>query len=387
MRRLRQTAALTAFGLRSIPARLGASLVTVIGILTVVAVLVSLLSMGEGAQQWETGQSRPDRAVVLSKGAMTAGASHLTRDEIGILAHEPGVKQDANGNPLVTTGRMIAVDDVVTRANERGTLYLVGQTNHHVYPEIHILAGHWPRPGLHELAVSKVAQRLDQGVELGDHVHLRGSDWTIVCVFEDAKGVFEQVLFGDGETVLSAFGQNAYQQMTVMLDSPSAYARFKQAVLADPALKVDVFTEAENREKTFTGLRGLLDFVSYFIGVLMAMGAVCAALSSLYASVDTRGREIATLRALGFQSTPVLASVLIEGMLLALGAAIIGALIPWIIFNGRVISALGLTFPLVVSPHLIAVSILWALAIGLLGGLLPALRAARLPVAVAMRDT
>jgi len=386
MRTLRQTAALTTFGLRSIPARLGASLVTVIGIMTVVAVLLSLLSMGEGAQVWETGQTRPDRAVVLSHGALSAFASRLTRGQIAILAHEPGVKKAANGSPLVTTGWMVGVD-VVTKANERGTLYLVGQTNHHVYPEIHVLAGHWPRPGLHELAVSKVAQRLDQGVEIGDHVSIRGSDWTIVGVFEDAKGVFEQVLFGDGDTVLSAFGQDAYQQMTVMLDSPAAFTRFKQAVLADPSLKADVYTEAANRETTFRGLRGLLDFVSYFIGTLMAMGAVCAALSSLYASVDARGREIATLRALGFGAAPVLLSVLIEGMLLALGAAILGALIAWLLFSGRVINAEGLTFPLVVSAHLVLISILWALAIGLIGGLLPALRAARLPVAFAMRDT
>ncbi len=386
MRLLRQMVALTSFALRSIPSRLGASLVTVIGIMTVVAVLVSLLSMGEGAQQWETGQSRPDRAVVLSHGAPTAATSRLTHEQISVLSHEPGIKHDADGNPLVTTGFMVGVD-VVTKANERGTLYLVGQTNHHVYPEIHVLAGHWPRPGLHELAVSKVAQRLDQGVEIGDHVRLRGSDWTIVGVFEDAKGVFEQVLFGDGETVLSAFGRDAYQQMTVMLDSPAAFARFKQAVRADPSLKVDVYTEAANRETTFRGLRGLLDFISYFIGTLMAMGAVCAALSSLYASVDARGREIATLRAVGFGAIPVLISVLIEGMLLALGAALVGALIAWLIFNGKVINAEGLTFPLAVSPHLVVISIIWALAIGLAGGLLPAIRAAGLPVASAMRET
>lgn len=386
MRSFRQTAALTTFGLRSIPARLGASLVTVIGIMTVVAVLLSLLSMGEGAQVWETGQSRPDRAVVLSRGALSAFASRLTRDQIAVLAHEPGIRKDADGTPLVTTGSMVAVD-VVTKSNERGTLYLVGMTNHHVYPEIHVLAGHWPRPGLHELAVSRVAQRLDQGVQIGDRIRLRGSDWTIVGVFEDAKGVFEQVLFGDGETVLSAFGRDAYQQMTVMLDSPAAFPRFKQAVLADPSLKVDVYTEAANRETTFKGLRGLLDFVSYFIGTLMAMGAVCAALSSLYASVDARGREIATLRALGFGATPVLASVLFEGMLLALGAAIVGALIAWLVFNGMVIRAEGLTFPLVVSGHLVLISMLWALAIGLVGGLLPAVRAARLPVAFAMRES
>ncbi|MGB6450384.1 MAG: ABC transporter permease [Steroidobacteraceae bacterium] len=386
MRYLRQTAALTMFALRSIPTRLGASLVTVIGIMTVVAVLVSLLSMGEGAQLWETGQSRPDRAVVLSHGALSAFQSRITHQQISVLSHEPGVKHDVDGTPLVTSGRMIGVD-VVTKANERGTLYLVGQTNRRVYPEIHMLAGHWPRSGLHELAVSKVAQRLDQGVEMGDHIDIRGSQWTIVGVFEDAKGVFEQVLFGDGETVLSAFGQDSYQQFVVMLTSPAAFQQFKQAVLADPSLQVDVYTEAANRETTFKGLRGLLDFVSYFIGTVMAMGAVCAALSSLYASVDARRREIATLRAIGFGSNAVLASVLIEGMLLALGAAIVGALIAWIIFDGKVIKAEGLTFPLYVSPHLVLISIIWALVIGLVGGLLPALRAARHPLAFAMQDT
>ncbi len=386
MHLLTQTAALTIFGLRSIPSRLGASLVTVIGIMTVVAVLLSLLSMGEGAQFWETGQARADRAVVLSHGALSPFASRLTHADIATLSQEPGVKQDADGTPYVTAGSMVGVD-IVTNANERGTLYLLGMTNRRVYPEIHVLAGHWPRSGLHELAVSKVAQRLDQGVQIGDRVRLRGSDWTIVGVFEDAKGVYEQVLFGDGETVLSAFGRDAYQQFVVMLDSPAEFPRFKQAVLADPSLKVDVYTEVANRETTFRGLRGLLDFVSYFIGTLMAMGAVCAALSSLYASVDARGREIATLRALGFGAAPVFASVLIEGMLLALGAAIVGALLARLVFNGKVISTQGLTFPLAVSPHLVLISILWALAIGLVGGLLPAIRAARVPVALAMRET
>jgi len=199
--------------------------------------------------------------------------------------------------------------------------------------------------------------------------------------------VYEQVLFGDGETVLAAFGRDAYQQFVVVLDSPADFPRFKQAALADPTLKVDVYTEVANREASFRGLRGLLDFVSYFIGTLMAMGAVCAALSSLYASVDSRGREIATLRSLGFGAVPVFVSVLLEGMLLALGAAFIGATVAWLVFNGRVISTEGLTFPLAVSPHLAVVCVVWALAIGLIGGLLPALRAARLPVALAMRET
>ena len=386
MRSLRQTAALTLFGLRSIPARVGSSLVTVISIMIVVAVLLSLLSMGEGAQFWETGQARLDRAVVLSHGALSPFASRLTHGDIATLSQEPGVKRGADGAALVTAGSMVAVD-VVTKANERGTLYMLGMTNRLVYPEIHVLAGHWPRSGLHELAVSRVAQRLDQGVEIGDRVRIRGSDWTVVGVFEDAKGVYEQVLFGDGETVLAAFGRDAYQQFVVMLDSPAAFPRFKQAVLADPSLKVDVYTEVANRETSFRGLRGLLDFVSYFIGTLMAMGAICAALSSLYASVDARGREIATLRALGFGATPVFASVLVEGMLLALGAGLIGAFLAWLVFNGKVISTQGLTFPLAVSPHVALICVIWALVIGLIGGLLPAIRAARVPVAFAMRET
>lgn len=234
--------------------------------------------------------------------------------------------------------------------------------------------------------MSREAQRLDEGVELGVHVSFRGSDWTVVGVFEDPKGVFGQVMFADGPTVLSAFGQEAYQQVTVLLDSPAAFPRFEQAVLPDPSLNLDAYTEAENREADFKGLKSLLDFVSYFIGAVMAVGAVCAALSCLYLSVDSRRREIATLRAIGFGGAPVLASVLIEGMLLALAAAIVGAFVAWLVFNGKVINAEGLTFPLVVSPHLMLISIIWALVIGFIGGLLPAIRAARLPVAVAVGE-
>ncbi len=385
MRLLKQTLALTACGLQSIPSRFGTSLVTVIGIMTVVGVLLSLLSMGEGIQSWETGQARADRAVVLSRGATGSFGSRITREEVTILSHESGVRKGMDGAPLVSASSTLGVD-VVTKANERGTLYVDGITNRLVYPEIHLLVGHWPKPGLDELAVSRLAQTLDEGVQLGDRVRLHGLDWTIVGVFEDAKGAFEQSVLADGETVLSAFGADAYQQVIVMLDSPADFVRFKQAVLADPSLKVDVYTEVASREAAFKRMRRLLDFVSYFIGTLMGLGAVGAALSSLYASVDTRGRQIATLRALGFGVVPVLASVLIEGMLLALSAAIVGALIAWLVFNGRVINAESSTFPLAVTPHIVFISIIWALGIGLIGGLLPAIRAARLPVAFAMQD-
>ncbi len=173
----------------------------------------------------------------------------------------------------------------------------------------------------------------------------------------------------------------------VQLDSAAAYDTFKHVVTADPSLTVDVQTEAQNRLDTIKQLKGLLDFISYFVGGLMALGAVCGALSSLYAAVDARRREIATLRAIGFSSGPVVISVLVEGIVLALPAALLGALIAWLMFNGNIISTVGLTFPLAVTPHLVIISLFWAVSIALLGGLLPALRAADLPVATALRAT
>jgi putative ABC transport system permease protein len=378
--------ALTATALRSIPNRLGASLVTVIGVTTVMAVLVALLSLGEGVRYLAGKNVRQDRAVVLSRGAVSAPQSFLTREALANISQAAGVKKDPQGKPLATAGTLVQVD-VVTRDNQRGNVFLVGMTNRAVYPEIRILEGRFYQTGVHELIVSKSVRERYRDCDIGGHIKLRGYDWTVVGVFEDTGGFFDLNVFGDAETVLSAFGRNGFQQAVVVLDSAAAFDTFKKAVTTDPALSADVQTEAENRLKTIQQLKGLLDFVSYFVGGLMAIGAVCGALSSLYAAVDARRREIATLRAIGFNSGPVVISVLVEGMALAIPAALLGALIAWLLFNGNVVSTVGLTFPLAVTPHLVVISLFWALTIALIGGLLPALRAADLPVATALRAT
>ncbi len=381
---LRQTVALTVFALRSVPGRMGSSLVTVVGTTIVVGILIALLSVGEGARFWSARNARSDRAVILSHGAPFPPVSILTRENLTAIADAPGVKQDARGNKMMTAGTM-ALLDVVTRLNQRSSIFLIGMTRTDVYPEIHIIAGRWYKPGLHEVIVSKAAQKLDRGLDLGNQIPLRGLQWTVVGVFEDSGGVFDQVLFSDGETVMGAFHRSTYEQAVVMLDSPGAYGAFKSALARDPTLRVDVYTEAQNRDNNLGGLRGLLDFVSYFVGGILGAGAISAALSSLYAAVDARQREIGTLRAMGFAAVPVLVSILAESLLLALGAALVGAVIAWLLFNGKIVNTEDFIFPLAVSERVVVTSILWALAIGFVGGLFPAIRAARLSVADSMR--
>jgi putative ABC transport system permease protein len=222
-------------------------------------------------------------------------------------------------------------------------------------------------------------------MELGNHLNLRGTEWTIVGVFAGLDTIGDSALRADAETVMSAFGLNAYQVATVTLTSPSAFQAFKDALVNNPAVSVDVKTGLQYNKDQFGQLTALVDFVAYFIGAVMGSGAVFGALNSLYASVDARRREIATLRAIGFGSGPIIVSVLVEGIVLALPGALLGALIAWLAFGGNSVDVQGLVFKLTVTSALVVNGVIWAVAIGLVGASLPALRAARVPVATALR--
>jgi putative ABC transport system permease protein len=256
-----------------------------------------------------------------------------------------------------------------------------------VWPEIHVIQGRWFQPGLHELIMCEAVRTRFKGFELGGHIRVHGEDWTIVGVFAAWGGLFDNDLVTDTDTLNSALARNNLTTIAVVLDSPSSFDKFKKAVADDPTLDAQAKTEAVASQDLFKGLKGVLDFVSYFVGGIMALGAICGALASLYAAVDARRREIATLRAIGFSSGPVVISVLVEGIVLAVPAALVGAAIAWYLFNGHVVATLGLTFPLTVSLHSVEIAIGWSLAIALLGGFLPAVRAADMPVAIALRAT
>jgi putative ABC transport system permease protein len=195
------------------------------------------------------------------------------------------------------------------------------------------------------------------------------------------------VLRADADTVMSSFGRTTFQQVIVRLESLADASVFRQALADNPSIDVEVKTIQETFQAAFGQLNLLIDFLAYFVGAVMASGAVFGALNSLYASVDSRRRELATLRAIGFNGGPIVLSVLIEGMVLALPGALLGAAIAWLLFNGNTITPGGLIFRLTVTPEVVWVAVWWSLAIGLIGASLPALRAVGVPVATALRDT
>jgi putative ABC transport system permease protein len=386
MHAFRQVLTLIAAGLRSIPARLGASLVTVIGITTVVAVLVTMLSLGRGVDQLARNTERPDRAGVIAAGSRSSLESALNRATLDKIVDKPGIKHDAQGRPIVSPVVVMIIDGV-TRQNQRGPigLFAAGPQWQQIWTNVHVVEGRYFQPGLHELIVSQRIRSRFKNVDVGTTIKANGIPWKIVGVYKDTDSFFDNSLVGDVETVLSAFPQSSYGSISVILDSPASFDTFKKAVAGDPTLSVTVQTDREADDAVIRGQRTLLDFVSYFIGTLMGIGAACGALSSLYAAVDTRTREIATLRAIGFSPGAVVISVLVEGLILAIPSALLGAAIAWLLFNGDAVVTGGLNIHMAVTPHEVLVALFWALAIALVGGFLPALRAADMPVAAALR--
>jgi len=386
MHGFRQSLELTITGLRSLPARFGASLVTVISVITVMGVLVTMLALGQGLERLAHTGARPDRVMVIAAGAQSSLASSVSRSTLDKVLDKPGIRHDAQGKPLVT-GVVLMVIDGVTKMNRHGSIgfFAAGPQWRQIWPNVQVVEGRYFQPGLHELLVSQRIRSRFKGMDPGDTVKARGTAWKIVGVYKDTGGFFDNSLVADADTVIAAFPQTTYSSVSVMLQSPSDLKTFKDAVTSDPTLSANVQTDDEVNEGVIKGLRDVLDFISYFIASLMGIGAACGALSSLYAAVDSRTREIATLRAIGFGSGAVVTSVLAEGMILAIPAALLGAGIAWLLFNGNVVVAGGLSFHMTVTPHLVVISLCWAIAIAAIGGLLPAIRAARLPVATALR--
>ena len=386
MRPVRHAWLLTVAAIRGIPQRLGTSLVTVISIATVMGVLVAMLALSEGLEKFVQADVTADSVVVLSRGAQSALDSSFPKTILASIADKPGIKRDANGKPEVTATVFLFIN-AVNRQNQRGTVSLFSVTPEWVTinPELHIIEGRFFRPGLHELIVSDLIRERFRHFDVGDEVRVRGTPWKIVGAYHSTATALEDSVIGDADTVLSAFPQSTFNVVDVVLESPAAFATFKNAVTSDPTLSAEVKTQEESNEDIIKSRRRLLDFISYFLGGLMGLGAACGALASLYAAVDARKVEIATLRAIGFSGMPVVVSVLAEGLLLAVPAALLGAGIDWYLFNRHVVVAAQITFPMAVTPRLVVIALGWALSIALVGGILPSIRAARLPVATAIR--
>jgi putative ABC transport system permease protein len=392
MSAFQQIGAVTNVSLSSLSQRLGSSSVIVIGIAGVVAVVISVLAMATGFQHTLAATGRGDRALVLRGGSDSELASSIERSNVLTILDAPGVKRSADGKP-VGSAEGVMIVDLPRKSNDSGanvTIRGVGEKAFELRPEIRLVEGRMFRSGLRELVVGRGAQHQFKGLDVGAHLSLRGTDWTIVGAFESGGDAHESELLADGETVLSAYRRNLYQSVIVQLESEASLEAFKRALTSNPQLSVDVKSERDYYAQQSQQLSKVLSFVAYVVGGIMAIGALFGALNTMYSAVSTRSQEIATLRAIGFGSTAVVISVMIEALLLALIGAAIGSALAWLFFNGNAVSTLGanftqVVFKLTVTPDLILLGIIWACFIGVIGGLFPAIRAARLPVATALR--
>jgi len=384
---LKQMFAVLEVSLISIRQRWVAALVTVTGITSVVAVLVSMLSMGVGARRMADQGVRDDRAVVTSKGAQSPFNSNLPQSVVGIVENAPGVKKGEDGEPLLGTQTAYFVPMFKKRDHVRtqSALFGVNPGLLKVFPEIHLIAGRMFTRGVHEVIIATSRYEQFEHMEIGDKVRVHGSEWTIVGRFAAEGGAFDSALLTDNSTLASAVGGSEIQSIFVILDSPQHFERFQASLQSNPAINVDVKRQAEWAQIYAEAVGGIMDFLSYFVGSVMAIGASLGAINVMYSVVDSRRRYIATLRAIGFRSGSILAAVLLESLLLAIPGALLGSLIAWAWFNGSVVSPSGISVRMSVTAHLISMGIAWALAIGLIGGIFPAVRAARVPVATALR--
>jgi putative ABC transport system permease protein len=385
MQFLRELFALLRVNLSGVGQRIGSALTIVVGVTCAVGVLVSMLAIGTGAREQQTANVRADRVVLTTRGTLQ-GQGSISKQEAAVILGLPGVRKDAKGEPIVVFQSMVPIEGRRRETGKRIYFPLVGETGRmqELAPDLHFTAGRAFEPGLHELVASNACRRQFVGFELGDRRLIRGSDWTVVGHFDQGHAQ-NCVVHADAETLMSALSRTTYSSAILMLQSPADYAALHTAVTGNPALRLDVQHEKDAVEAAFKPLNSILEFVSFFVGTIMAIGATLGAVNSLYAIVDSRQREIGTLRAIGFSSGAVVLAVLLESVLLALPGAVLGSGLAWLLFNGLAASPFGYSFQLSVTLSLAVLGIEWALAMGLLGGLLPALRAARMPVVTAIR--
>jgi putative ABC transport system permease protein len=391
----RQAGSVTRVGVSTLPQRLGASSVVVIGIAGVVAVLVSMLAMGVGYQQTLGRSGSVDTAIVLRGGSASEVSSVLDNASTTVIAQAPGIARDAAGKPVASPELVVAANlPLSDGSGDEGSVQMrgVGEQAWALRPEVKMVAGRQFKPGLRELVVGKGAQRQFAGLTPGHEIKLGSQIWTVVGVFE-SNNAMDSELWGDANVVADTYRRGSSRtSVFVRLTGPAAFDTFKAALAADPRLQVDASTTLDYFRKQSEGVTKAISIIGIVVGVIMAIGAVFGALNTMFATVATRAREIATLRAIGFRCLPVGVAVMLETMLLALLGGIVGGLLAWLVFNGYSASTLAqgtvgtLSFKLAVTSALLWTGLKWALAIGFIGGLFPAVRAARLPVTTALRE-
>jgi putative ABC transport system permease protein len=385
---LLQIAAVTLMNLKSLPQRFWASLSTVVAVALVVLVLLAFLAMGNGFQRTLASAGAEDVAVILRGGSQSEVASVVTRDQVRLVEEAPGVAKSSEGKPLVSAELYLVVDGIKHSSQTKANLPLrgIGQEGAAVRKGITITAGRMFAPGSSEIVVGKSLLREFDGFELGQTVPFGTGRWTVVGVFEAEGSVFESEIWADLPVVQSFFRRdNVFQTVRARLASPAALDGLQRYVDIDPRLKLEAKSEAVYFAEQASRTSDLIQKLGWPLALAMAFGALAGALNTMYSSVAARTIEIATLRAIGFGGLPAFVGTLTESLILAAIGGVLGAAATFLIFDGLSASTLGASFTQVVfsfelTPALAAEGVSLALIVGLLGGIFPAIRAARMPI-------
>lgn len=390
-----QIITISAMNFRNLPQRLGTSSVAVFGVACVVGVLIGVMSMASGFERTMVSAGSPTTALVMRSGSTAELNSGMSYEQTQLIANLSGIARD-NGEPLVSAELYVIVDlfKRATMTSANVPLRGVGAKAFAVRDQVKIIAGRTFEEGRNELIVGRGAHNQFANLDLGSTIKFGPTEWTVVGIFSAGGGLAESELWCDARILQDAYRRgNSFQSMRVKLAGPNGLDELKTALASDPQLDMDAQLEVDYLAAQAEPVSMFIKAVGYPVAVLMALGAIFGAINTMYASVAARTREIATLRALGFGAFPVAVSTLLESLILALIGGALGAVVVFILFNGYSVSTLNFSsfsqvvFDFAVTGDLLAQGVIAAAFIGLFGGFFPAMRAARLPVATALRET
>lgn len=381
------------YNLRSVRARWVSAIVAVLGIAGTVGVFIAMLALAKGFHATLVASGSPDNAIIMRAGATSEMTGSVTLDQVRIIQDAPGVAREGN-QPILTPEVVVIAPFPLQSTGTDANVQVRGVSANalKVRTNIHVMQGRFFEPGLAELVVGKNVSSTYKGLDLGETIKFGGGTWKVVGVFDAGGSAFDSEIWADSSVLAEVYKRPNYifQSVTARLTSPSAIAQLKDSLTADPRMTVQVSREIDYYEKQSQGLTQLITVLGTLIAIVMGIGAIFGALNTMYSAVAERSREIATMRAIGFGAGSIVVSFIFEALLIAFIGGLIGclAVLP---INGITTGAMNfqtfshLAFAFKITPPLLAVGIVFALFMGLIGGVPPAIRAARRPVAQALR--
>ncbi len=382
------------YNVRSVRARWTSTIVAVLGIAGTVGVFVAMLSLARGFKATLVASGSPDNALVMRAGSSSEMMGGITLDSIKVIQDAPGIARGSNG-PLITQDvvGVMPIPLISTGTDANVQIRGVSPNVLEIRKFVKIAQGRMFNPGMSEIVVGKNASKTYSGLTVGNKIDMAGGHWEVVGVFDAGGSAFDSEIWTDSRVLNDILKRpsNIFQSATVHLDSPSSFQALKDSLTSDPRLNVDVTREIDYYAKQSTTMTTLITVLGGFVAAIMAIGAIFGALNTMYSAVAERGREIATMRALGFNAYSVVFSFLVEALLISFIGGVIGCLVV-LPLNGLTTSTMNfqtfsnLAFAFKITPELLVKGVIFALVMGVVGGLLPAIRAASLPVATALRE-